>query len=264
MVVVPDRDRVSALLLDGAELILIRRTRPGLDQPYWVTPGGGRDRHDASLLAALLRELDEELCAVVAPPVPLTIRDSRSLDGRLIRHHLYACRLVSMDPANRYGPEFADPAKGTYDVVRVPFTLPALAALNLQPESLRIYLSGAADRVRRAARDGQMSYEVSFAADAAPHRLVAALAEEYGVTDVSVGDAAAQPQATVRLTPGGGVGGQGAGCVLTAGPALAALTGASELELATRLCRRAATSALVTEAPDHHWSVAPDGSYAPA
>ncbi|MBV1849433.1 NUDIX domain-containing protein [Catellatospora tritici] len=260
MVAVPDRDRVSALLLDGPELILLRRTRPELDQPYWVTPGGGRDKHDASLMAALLRELDEELRAVVTPPVPLTFRDSPSPDGRLIRHHLYACRLVSMDPANRYGTEFANPAKGTYDVDRVPFTLSALAALNLQPEVLRAYLAEGVDRVGQAAQHGRAAYRLCFAPDASPERLRAALAEAYGVEDVSIGSAEESagppPRVVLRLEP--------AAVVLVAGDALARVTGASELELATRLCRLADTSALVDEGPGRRWSVAPDGSYAPA
>ena len=29
-----------AVLLDGDDLILIKRTKPGVD-PYWLTPGGG-------------------------------------------------------------------------------------------------------------------------------------------------------------------------------------------------------------------------------
>ncbi|MDX6313757.1 MAG: hypothetical protein QOF44_3221, partial [Streptomyces sp.] len=51
-----------AILLDGDSLVLIKRTKPGLS-PYWITPGGGVDPGDATIVDALHRELDEELGA---------------------------------------------------------------------------------------------------------------------------------------------------------------------------------------------------------
>ncbi|WP_449344037.1 NUDIX domain-containing protein [Streptomyces pactum] len=61
-----------ALLIDGEdepELVLIKRTKPG-EPPYWITPGGGVEPEDASVVAALHRELDEELGATVTRVVP--------------------------------------------------------------------------------------------------------------------------------------------------------------------------------------------------
>lgn len=49
-----------AILLDGDELILIKRTKPGRE-PYWVTVGGGVEEDDATIEAALHREVFEEL-----------------------------------------------------------------------------------------------------------------------------------------------------------------------------------------------------------
>lgn len=37
-----------AILLDGDDLVLIKRTKPGRD-PYWVTVGGGVEAEDASI-----------------------------------------------------------------------------------------------------------------------------------------------------------------------------------------------------------------------
>ncbi len=51
-----------AVLLDGDQLVLIKRTKPGVD-PYWVTPGGGVEPEDSSVVAALHREVLEELGA---------------------------------------------------------------------------------------------------------------------------------------------------------------------------------------------------------
>ncbi|GAA2378731.1 hypothetical protein Cme02nite_18710 [Catellatospora methionotrophica] len=265
MVAVPDRQRVRAVLLDGDDMILFERTRPGVPR-YWATPGGGVDRQDANLLAALYRELDEELRAVVTPAVPLTFVDAQREDGRWQRQHLYACRLVAMDVAGRYGAEFADPAKGTYDVVRVPFTAEAIGDLNMQPEGVGAYLRSAVDQVWQAAQDGRASYSVSFASGTSAPALREALHTAYGLdpADVFIGPAedladAADVRATVWIDPDAGD--PAYGCELSAGDWLARATGVSELELATRLCRLAATTARVADGPLHGWLVAADGDY---
>lgn len=130
---------VRALLRDeDGCLVLIRRERPGR-APYWVTPGGGVEEEDASLEDALRRELREELGAEV------TIGDvvaTWTHDG--VTTHLVAATLVSFDEALRHGPEMddADPARGTYEIVRVPVTREALAAISLVPEEVRSVVIG--------------------------------------------------------------------------------------------------------------------------
>ncbi|MFE0739348.1 NUDIX domain-containing protein, partial [Streptomyces sp. NPDC058855] len=58
-----------AVLLDGADLILIKRTKPGMD-PYWLTPGGGVEPTDPTVVDALHREVYEELGAKITDVVP--------------------------------------------------------------------------------------------------------------------------------------------------------------------------------------------------
>ncbi|NED80348.1 NUDIX hydrolase, partial [Streptomyces sp. SID11233] len=53
-----------AVLLDGEDLVLIKRVKPGVD-PYWVTPGGGVEPEDATVIEALHREVHEELGAKI-------------------------------------------------------------------------------------------------------------------------------------------------------------------------------------------------------
>ncbi|WP_230686516.1 NUDIX domain-containing protein [Catellatospora vulcania] len=257
---------MRAVLLDGDDMILFERTRPGVPQRYWATPGGGVDRGDANLLAALHRELDEELRAVVTPPVPLTFVDTQREDGRWQRQHLFACRLVSMDVAGRHGHEFTDPAKGTYDVVRVPFTAEAVGELNMQPEGVAAYLITAIDQVWEAAQEGRANYSVSFASGTPAGSLRQALHEAYGLdpADIFAGTAedlmgAADVRATVWINPDAGD--PSFGCELSAGDSLARATGVSELELATRLCRLTGTTALVSDTPQHTWLITPDGDY---
>ncbi|GAA0969001.1 hypothetical protein GCM10009555_015320 [Acrocarpospora macrocephala] len=91
----PVRHSVRALLFDGEELVLFRRDKAGRE-PYWITPGGGIEKTDASPEAALRRELEEELGATAGPVVPVF---SRVEPG--YRSTVYVARLVEMDLSRR-------------------------------------------------------------------------------------------------------------------------------------------------------------------
>ena len=56
------RRSARAILLDGDDLLLIKRTRPG-QEPYWVSIGGGVEPEDATLEDAVRREVLEEIGA---------------------------------------------------------------------------------------------------------------------------------------------------------------------------------------------------------
>jgi 8-oxo-dGTP pyrophosphatase MutT (NUDIX family) len=148
------KERVRAVLLDateaGDEVVLFRRTRPGVPV-YWAFPGGGVEEQDADLEAALRRELDEELSARVAEPVPLTALETVTTQGKIELQHLYACRLLSMDFDKRYGSEFSNPAKGEYAVERLPFTIAGLGDRPIMPEPLAGYVRANIAAIRAAA-----------------------------------------------------------------------------------------------------------------
>ncbi|MGV9287924.1 NUDIX domain-containing protein [Streptomyces sp. NPDC003719] len=140
-----------AVLLDGGDLILIKRTKPGVD-PYWVTPGGGVEPEDTTVVDALHREVYEELGAKVTDVVPCFVDTVEHIgeDGGATGvkvQHFFVCRLESMDPALRHGPEVDEPA-GEYEIVRVPFTRVGIASVHLVPLSLRHYLDGNIEGVR--------------------------------------------------------------------------------------------------------------------
>lgn len=133
------RRAVRALLLDGDELVLLRRTRP--DRPvYWTTPGGKIEPTDADREAALRRELDEELGAVAGPLREVFACDELEPALRRVQT-FYVCRLRTMDLSRRHGPEFDDPSNGRYDVDRVPCTPAALASIALIPAPLAAFLA---------------------------------------------------------------------------------------------------------------------------
>jgi ADP-ribose pyrophosphatase YjhB (NUDIX family) len=131
-----------AILLDGDSLVLIKRTKPGLS-PYWITPGGGVDPEDVTIVDALHRELDEELGAKATDVVPAFVDTIEHIaeDGShgVKVQHFFVCRLASMDPGRRHGPEVDEPS-GEYDVVRVPFSRVGLASVEIVPLTLRHYL----------------------------------------------------------------------------------------------------------------------------
>ncbi|WP_416968256.1 NUDIX hydrolase [Streptomyces sp. 4F14] len=128
-----------AILLDGYQLVLIKRTKPGRD-PYWVTVGGGVEADDESIEAALRREVFEELGGTVgrAQLVRLITDD---LDDGIGIQHIFVARLVSMDLTARTGTEFGKPERGGYEVVQVPFTAAAVGELNLMPPQLAQFIA---------------------------------------------------------------------------------------------------------------------------
>ncbi|WP_441251102.1 NUDIX domain-containing protein [Kitasatospora sp. McL0602] len=138
-----------------ANIVLIKRTRPGA-HPYWITPGGGVEPEDVSVLAALHRELDEELGAKVEDIVHAfvdTVAHSHHQDGTLAHphgvkiQHFFVCRLAAMDPSRRHGPEIDQP-QGEYEIVRLPFTREGVTAVNVVPPSLRAYLAANIEGIR--------------------------------------------------------------------------------------------------------------------
>ncbi|WP_269855429.1 NUDIX domain-containing protein [Streptomyces sp. RPT161] len=139
-----------AILLDGDHLLLIKRTKPG-EPPYWITPGGGVEPEDATVVDALHREVDEELGAKVTDVVPAfvdTVEHVREDGVRGVKvQHFFVCRLASMDLSRRHGPEVDEPC-GTYEVVRVPFTREGVVSVDVVPPSLRGYLDANIEGVR--------------------------------------------------------------------------------------------------------------------
>lgn len=153
-----------AILLDGDELVLIKRTKS--DQPpYWITPGGGVEGEDETVIAALHREVDEELGAEVSDVVPVfvdtvpytasdlladegTPEEARALPPDAVKvQHFFVCRLVSMDLSRRHGPEVVAP-RGTYEIVRLPFSRAGVTSVNVVPPALRDYLESNIEGVR--------------------------------------------------------------------------------------------------------------------
>ena len=133
---------------DGTELVVIKRTKPGRP-PYWITPGGCVEASDPTVVDALHRELSEELGGKAADVVPAfvdTVRYTHHDDGTPAHpdgvkvQHFFVCRLDSMDPSLRHGPEVDEP-NGEYDIVRLPFTREGVTSVNVVPASLRAYLA---------------------------------------------------------------------------------------------------------------------------
>ncbi|MEU6080332.1 NUDIX hydrolase [Streptomyces sp. NPDC047108] len=139
-----------AILLDGDQMILIKRTKPGY-APYWITPGGGVEPGDATVVDALHREVDEELGAKVTDVVPVFVDTVEHIsDGGVTGvkvQHFFLCRLESMDTSRRHGPEVDEPC-GQYEIVRIPFTRVGIASVEVVPLSLRHYLDGNIEGVR--------------------------------------------------------------------------------------------------------------------
>jgi len=130
-----------------ADLIMIKRTKPGRP-PYWITPGGGVEPGDPTVVDALHRELHEELGGKVTDVVPAFVDTvPEGTEGGVKVQHFFVCRLESMDPSQRHGPEVEQPC-GEYEIVRLPFTLRGVTSVNVVPASLRAYLAANVEGVR--------------------------------------------------------------------------------------------------------------------
>lgn len=137
--VVVGRRTARAILLDtDGCLVLIRRTKPG-QLPYWTAPGGGVEETDASVEAALHRELAEELGAEVAGASQVFLLSSPSDSGVAVQH-FFVARLTKLDEAARSGPEFDDLSRGRYGIDRVSLRGEDLVSVDLRPLALKDFI----------------------------------------------------------------------------------------------------------------------------
>jgi ADP-ribose pyrophosphatase YjhB (NUDIX family) len=132
------RSARAIIIDDRARLVLIKRTKPGL-APYWTTAGGGVEESDASVEAAMRREIFEELGAEAAGAVQVFLVCEQRPAGVQVQH-FFVTRLVRLDLAARTGPEFLDPSRGAYDVDYVDLRGDALADIDLKPAELKEFI----------------------------------------------------------------------------------------------------------------------------
>jgi 8-oxo-dGTP pyrophosphatase MutT (NUDIX family) len=133
------RRSARAILLDGDEMLLIERTRPG-SAPYKVTIGGGCEPEDEGFEDTLRREAREEAGAVIDIVMQVLLLTDEQPGGAIAIQHFFLAALVDMDLSCRTGSEFAKPERGGYRIVRVPFTDEYLARIDLRPARLAVYL----------------------------------------------------------------------------------------------------------------------------
>lgn len=106
---------------------------------YWTAPGGGVEDTDASVEAALHRELAEELGAKITNVSQVFLFSAPSEAGVAVQH-FFVARLVSLDESARAGPEFREQARGGYELDRFDRLGDELATINLMPVELRDFV----------------------------------------------------------------------------------------------------------------------------
>ena len=133
------RRAARAILIDDhGRFALVKRTKPG-QEPHWTAPGGGVEDTDASLEAALYRELAEELGAKAAGASQLFLFSSPP-DAGVVVPHFFVARLVGLDTADRRGTEFSDLSRGGYELDRIDLRGDDLAAIGLKPTALKDFI----------------------------------------------------------------------------------------------------------------------------
>ncbi|MCY4146027.1 MAG: NUDIX hydrolase [Chloroflexi bacterium] len=144
--------RVRAILLTGRDsALLIKRVKPHKRLPYWVAPGGGVESRDSDLIAALRRELREELGARATVLEKAFVLEHHKA-GKQLEEHFFVCRLQEYDLSKRCGPEFADPTRGEFIPQEVPLDALALCRINIKTGQLRDWMLRNLDGLREMQR----------------------------------------------------------------------------------------------------------------
>ncbi|MFF0012625.1 NUDIX domain-containing protein [Streptomyces sp. NPDC005374] len=132
------RHNVRAVLVDGGQLVFLRRRWPG-GSPYCTTVGGGVEPYDADLAAALRREVMEEIGATIGAATEFLTLTEPGERVTVVAHYFRA-EILDVDPNRRGGPELDNPETGDFFPVRVAREMSAVVALDLQPPLLADYL----------------------------------------------------------------------------------------------------------------------------
>ncbi|MBN9738030.1 NUDIX domain-containing protein [Pseudonocardia sp. P1] len=138
MPVVGRRSARAVLIDERGHLVLVKRIRPGRP-PYWTAPGGGVEATDASVEAALGRELAEELGATATGLSQVFLFSSPS-DGGVSVQHFFVARLTDLDESARTGEEFTDASRGGYEIDRIDLHGDDLVAVDLKPSALKEFV----------------------------------------------------------------------------------------------------------------------------
>jgi hypothetical protein len=130
----PMTDRVrAALITPDNRLLTIRRVRPG-QEPYSVLPGAASKPAKTGVRAGEIEVL----------PVGVLLEDEQEAVDvgrwrRFPRGVPWPGRCPAR-PADRSGPKFNDPTRGTYHLQPIQLTTQALSAVNLKPDPLAQFL----------------------------------------------------------------------------------------------------------------------------
>lgn len=140
--------RVRAILLTGdGSILLIKRVKPDRSAPYWVAPGGGVEWTDFDLIAALERELYEELGAAATVLATAFVLEHEKA-GKQLEEHFFVCLLRDFDLSKRYGPEFNDPARGEFILEFIPLDSASLDDIRFKTPELRDWMRRHMDYLR--------------------------------------------------------------------------------------------------------------------
>ncbi|HEX3962790.1 MAG TPA: NUDIX hydrolase [Trebonia sp.] len=138
-IAVARRSARAILIDDDGSLVLIKRTKPGVPV-YWTTAGGKVEDRDASVEAAMHREIFEELGATATGATQVFLVSTPTESGVRIQH-VFVARLTSLDLSLRNGPELTNPNAGRYDPDRVSLlTDEALEAIDLRAPELKAFI----------------------------------------------------------------------------------------------------------------------------
>lgn len=140
------RRSARAILIDGPDLLLIKRTRPG-EAPYWVTIGGGVEPEDSTLEDAVRREVLEEIGAQIQNIAQVFMIKDAVEEGIAIQH-VFLAELAPVDLVGPTGKELTIPSRGGYELVRVPFTAEGVSEIDLKPAVLADFLRSTHDALR--------------------------------------------------------------------------------------------------------------------